>query len=98
MPAEPESSQASYRGLVDGEDKIVWRGPVPAYLQVADFLRRRIQRGSLGPDDRLPSESELIEIYGVGRKTARSAIRVLRDEGLVYTVEHRGSYVRGPAA
>jgi GntR family transcriptional regulator len=82
---------------MDGADepRIVWRGPVPVYLQVADILRRRIRKGQLGPDDRLPSETELIELYGVGRKTARSAIKVLRDEGLVYTVEHRGTYVAG---
>jgi GntR family transcriptional regulator len=84
---------------MDGTDEplIVWRGPVPVYVQVADILRRRIQRGQLGPDDRLPSETELIEMYGVGRKTARSAIKVLRDEGLVYTVSQRGTFVRGPA-
>ena len=63
------------------------------YIQVAAILRRRIQKGQLGPDDRLPSESELIEQFGVGRKTARSAVKVLRDEGLVYTISQRGTYV-----
>jgi len=77
----------------EDESEIVWRGPVPVYIQVAAILRRRIQKGQLGPDDRLPSESELIEQFGVGRKTARSAVKVLRDEGLVYTISQRGSYV-----
>lgn len=78
------------------EAPVVWRGPVPVYLQVAAILRRRIEKGQLGPDDRLPSETELIEQFGVGRKTARSAVKVLRDEGLVYTVSQRGSYVLPP--
>jgi len=80
----------------EDESEIVWRGPVPVYIQVAAILRRRIQKGQLGPDDRLPSESELIEQFGVGRKTARSAVKVLRDEGLVYTISQRGSYVAPP--
>ena len=69
---------------------------MPVYMQVADILRRRILTGRLAPDDRLPSEAEIIELYGVGRKTARSAVKVLRDEGLVYTVSQRGSYVLPP--
>jgi len=81
----------------EDESEIVWRGPVPVYIQVAAILRRRIQKGQLGPDDRLPSESELIEQFGVGRKTARSAVKVLRDEGLVYTISQRGSYVAPPS-
>jgi len=81
----------------EDESEIVWRGPVSVYIQVAAILRRRIQKGQLGPDDRLPSESELIEQFGVGRKTARSAVKVLRDEGLVYTISQRGSYVAPPS-
>jgi GntR family transcriptional regulator len=70
---------------------------VPVYLQVAQILRRRIESGQLGPDDRLPSESEIIGAFGVGRKSARSAIKVLRDAGLVYTIPQRGTYVISPA-
>ena len=66
---------------------------MPVYMQVADILRRRILTGRLAPDDRLPSEAEIIELYGVGRKSSRSAIKVLRDEGYVRTVPQRGTYV-----
>lgn len=79
---------------MDGADEQVnWRSPVPVYVQVAEFLRRRIERGQLGPNDQLPSESEIQGQFGVGRATARHAVRLLRDQGLVYTVIHRGTFV-----
>src|SRR5687768_3677037 len=74
------------------------------YLQMADDLRQAIRSGSLGPGDRLPSTRELMEQYGVANMTVQNALRVLRDEGLIYGVPGRGSYVRsevsqaGPAA
>jgi DNA-binding GntR family transcriptional regulator len=34
--------------------------------------------------------------FEVARTTARRAVGVLRDEGLIYTVPQRGSYVVGP--
>jgi Bacterial regulatory proteins, gntR family len=48
--------------------------------------------GSL-PNTRIPTESELVETYEVARSTARRAVKALRDEGLVYTVPQRGTYV-----
>ena len=40
----------------------------PPYRQIAAALRSAIQRGKLGPGDKLPSESELVEHYGVARR------------------------------
>ena len=68
---------------------------VPVYRQLADILRKQIERRELGHLDMLPSEKTLVQTYGVGRDTVRSAIALLRDEGLVFTVPHRGTYV-GP--
>ena len=69
-------------------------GDRAVYKQIADHLREAIGRGTLGPADQLPSEAQLMAHYGVARMTARSALRVLIDEGLI-TAEHgRGVYVR----
>lgn len=65
----------------------------PVYVQVADILRARIESGQLQPDRPVPSESQLEQEFGIARGTARKAIAVLRDEGLVITVKGRGSYV-----
>ena len=64
------------------------------YKQIADHLRAAIGRERLGPGDQLPSEAQLMAHYGVARMTARNALRLLQDEGLI-TAEHgRGVYVR----
>jgi GntR family transcriptional regulator len=65
----------------------------PVYVQVADILRARIEAGELLPDRPVPSETQLQQEFGVARGTARKAIALLRDRGLVVTVKGRGSYV-----
>ena len=70
--------------------------PVPAYRQLAGILTERITAGQwrTGP---LPSVKSLQQEYGVGRDTVLHAIQLLRDDGLVFTVAKRGSYVSPPA-
>jgi GntR family transcriptional regulator len=64
------------------------------YRQIADHLRASVVRGRLREGDQVPSETQLMEHYGVARMTVRNALRVLQDEGLI-TAEHgRGVYVR----
>ena len=65
----------------------------PVYVQVAGILRSRIEAGQLLPDRPVPSETQLQQEFGVARGTARKAIALLRDQGLVVTVRGRGSYV-----
>jgi GntR family transcriptional regulator len=67
----------------------------PMYKQVADLLRAAIVSGELAAGAQLPSEQELIDEYGVGRSTARQAVTLLRNEGLIEVVHGRGSFVRG---
>jgi GntR family transcriptional regulator len=73
--------------------EIDYRGELPPYFQVAGWLRSRIESGDLRPGDVLPSEKELQDLTGLARITVRKAVKVLRDEGIVRTVAHRGSYV-----
>jgi GntR family transcriptional regulator len=75
-------------GHVDsGSDRAVYR-------QIADHLREAIAAGRLRAGEQLPSETQLMEHYGVARMTVRNALRILQDEGLT-TAEHgRGVYVR----
>lgn len=74
--------------------KINPRAAEPPHRQIAAWLRGRIEAGEFEPDvDPLPSEAWLVGAFGVARDTARRAVQVLRDEGLVYTVAHRGTYV-----
>lgn len=68
----------------------------PVYLQLADILREAIQRGDYRPGRSIPSETALVQEYGVARLTARKAVRVLAAEGLVRVVQGRGVYVIDP--
>ncbi len=57
------------------------------------MIRARIESGEI-PDGRaVPSEKQLMGEYGIARETARKAVKVLRDEGLVEIVQGRGAYV-----
>ena len=67
--------------------------PEPVYVQLADILRGQIERRELVPRQPLPSETYLVQRYGVSRGTARRSVAVLREEGLVRTIPQRGSYV-----
>lgn len=70
------------------------RGPVPPYRQIAAILAGRIRSGDLAAGEPIPSERTLMQETGVAWTTVRRAIRVLREEeGLVYTVPGRGTYV-----
>lgn len=66
--------------------------PLPAWAQVGRNLRSLIQvGGSLG--QRLPSEAELSEIYGVSRITIRQALAQLVDEGYVARQQGKGTFI-----
>jgi DNA-binding GntR family transcriptional regulator len=45
----------------------------------------------------LPSVKQLQQEHGVGRDTVLRTIDILREEGLVFTVPRRGTYVRRDA-
>lgn len=66
----------------------------PAYQQIADELRRRIQSGTTAPGSKLPTEVELMSEFDVSRVVARLAVGLLRTEGLIYSRQGKGTFVR----
>ncbi|NER80939.1 MAG: phosphonate metabolism transcriptional regulator PhnF [Leptolyngbya sp. SIO1D8] len=66
---------------------------LPIYLQIASELRQNIQESVFKIGDRLPTETELSERFGVNRHTLRRAMEVLRQEGLVGVERGRGTFV-----
>ena len=65
----------------------------PRYQQLKDLIITRISSGELGPNDRVPSENELVESMNVSRMTANRALRELTDEGYVERIAGRGTFV-----
>jgi len=68
-------------------------GPEPLYEQIAAVLTARIQDGTYPPRRRIPSEAGIVEEFGVSRPTARAAVQLLVERGLIITVRGKGSYV-----
>ncbi len=67
---------------------------VALYLQIADYLRDRIESGRLSPGDQLPPETELADSFLVSRHTIREALRYLKARGYVESRQGKGSVVR----
>ncbi|MEM6520079.1 MAG: phosphonate metabolism transcriptional regulator PhnF [Cyanobacteria bacterium P01_D01_bin.71] len=66
---------------------------LPLYQQIADELRKNIQESVFKIGDRLPTETELSDRFGVNRHTLRRAMEVLRHEGIVDVERGRGTFV-----
>lgn len=65
----------------------------PRYQQLKDLIIGRISSGDLRPQDRVPSENELVEAMKVSRMTANRALRELTNEGYVNRIAGRGTFV-----
>lgn len=88
VPGRHANSSVCSLAALDVED------PRPPYRQVADTLRAAILAGELAPGERLPTQSELCKAYGLARMTIQQALRILKDEGLVSSVQGSGTFVR----
>ncbi|MGI6031337.1 MAG: FadR/GntR family transcriptional regulator [Eubacteriales bacterium] len=66
--------------------------------QVLSQMKRMLADGEWAPGDRLPSEKELADGFGVSRVTVRQALQQLYAWGLVETRLGEGSFVRQPQA
>ncbi len=72
--------------------------PVPLYNQLKDLLRTQILEGTYTAGSRMPSESELGELFGVSRITVRQALGDLQKEGLIFKIHGKGTFVTKPKA
>jgi GntR family transcriptional regulator len=61
--------------------------------RVHERLQELISRLGLQPGDRLHTESELAELFGVSRSTVREALRLLEQEGVVHAVQGQGRFI-----
>lgn len=65
----------------------------PRYQQIKDWIIGRISSGDLRPNDRVPSENDIVAAQSVSRMTANRALRELTDEGYVKRIAGRGTFV-----
>ncbi|WP_428935512.1 GntR family transcriptional regulator [Streptomyces sp. ACT015] len=72
--------------------------PTAMYRAVAARVAQDIRDGRYQPGDLLPSEADMVAMYGVGKHTVRSAVAELRTMGLVESRQGKGTIVLGGGA
>lgn len=65
----------------------------PLYEKIKRHIRQLVSSGELAPHERVPSESFLVEQFGVSRMTVHRALRELKEEGVVVRVSGVGTFV-----
>lgn len=68
-------------------------GGTALYQQLKDHIASHIQDGTWRAGDRLPSESELVQQFGMSRMTVNRALRELSEQGRIRRVAGVGSFV-----
>src|SRR6266702_3519332 len=66
---------------------------IPAYEQVKAWIRQYIASGQWKPGDPVPSETALMQQFGISRMTVNRSLRELAAEGLVTRVQGSGTKV-----
>jgi len=76
-----------FQNTVDRDKKI------PLYIQIAEYWKSMIIGNVLKPEGQLPTEKELIKLHNVSGITIKQAIRELVNEGLLVTIQGKGTFV-----
>lgn len=69
--------------------------PVPAYVQIKDYVRRQIESGTWPMGSLIPSEHDLVKQFGVSRMTVHRALRELTADQVLNRVQGAGTFVTG---
>lgn len=72
--------------------------PLPLYMQIKESIRKHILDGTYQPHAQLPAESAMSNLFGVSRITIRQALSDLQNEGMIFKVPGKGSFVSKPKA
>lgn len=67
--------------------------PLPLYIQLKEELSKGIVEGRWKVDSQIPTEQELMKLYGVGRATVREAISMLVNQGYLCKNQGVGTFV-----
>ncbi len=66
----------------------------PAYAQLIKILKQQIASGKFLKGSKLPSESRICKVYQVSPMTVRRAINALSDQGVITTIQGKGTFVK----
>lgn len=74
----------------------VLEGTEPRYVAIKSFVNSGIAEGALKAGDRIPSEADFVDRFGVSRMTVNRALRELQKEGVIVRHAGVGSFVAEP--
>ena len=69
---------------------------IPYYYQLIEILKQHIKDGTWVPGDRIPSEIELCDNYGISRTVVRQALRELETDNYIVRRKGKGTFVAKP--
>ena len=64
-----------------------------AYITTKEQIISYIKKNNLKVGDRLPTENELSKILGISRLTLREAINALKNDGIINSIQGRGTFL-----
>lgn len=67
--------------------------PIPLYFQLKELIITEIKSGKYEVDSLIPTEKELSEQFDISRTTVRQAITELVQEGWLYRVKSKGTFI-----
>lgn len=68
---------------------------LPKYYLLKEEIIKKIENEEFVAEEMIPSERDLMDNYNFSRTTVRKAIDVLVNEGYLYKVQGKGTYVKG---
>src|SRR5687767_7964141 len=91
---DKSDEQLSSAGAPTGPDvrPLDRTSPMPLWAQLVEELTRRLTAGHFS--ERLPTDQELVDTYGVSRQTARDAVRRLGESFRLERHRGKGTFVR----
>lgn len=66
-----------------------------AYVSTKERIINYIKKNKLDVGDKLPTENELSKILGISRLTLREAVNALKNEGLINSIQGKGTFISG---
>ncbi len=82
-----------YNKIKRGIDVLDRNSPKPLWEQLEEIIREKIGSNEWEPGEAIPSENVLSNMFGLSRMTARSTLTRLVQEGLIYRVPGKGTFV-----
>ena len=69
--------------------------PMPVYFKLQQKIKKQIEEGQWAPGESIPTERELSKTYELSSGTVKKSLLNLVNEGYLYRVQGKGTFVAG---